>query len=180
MLTKKKFTPEEIKILKANSNTYSVNENKISLTLKAKQKMLTLLETTTPRNALKSLGYDPDVFGPQRIKSIVKHLKMEAESNAGLHEGSVSRRKKTQMTSEEIEELEFNKESFVRLRNEVNLLRGEVELLKEKLAARDIEFIAKNIQNSTLSNIQEVLQDKVQELNVRVLCKIAEVSHDSN
>ena len=57
---------------------------------------------------------------------------------------------------------------------------NEMELLKEKLAARDIEFIAKNIQNSTLSNIQEVLQDKVQELDVRVLCKIAEVSHDSN
>ena len=180
MITKKKFTPEEIKILEANANTYSVTENKISFTLKAKQKLLTLFETTTPRNALKSLGYNPDVFGPQRIRSIVKHLKLEATSNTGLHEGSASRKKKTQMTPEEITDLEFDKESFVRLKNEINLLRGEVELLKEKLAARDIEFIAKTVKESTLSNIQEALQDKVHELNVRVLCRIAEVSYDSN
>ena len=84
------------------------------------------------------------------------------------------------MTPEEITDLEFDKESFVRLKNEINLLRGEVELLKEKLAARDIEFIAKTVKESTLSNIQEALQDKVHELNVRVLCRIAEVSYDSN
>lgn len=131
MATQRKFTPKEIKVFEANPYTYRVTENRISFTLEAKEKMLELLASKSPRQTMKAMGYDPDVLGAQRIRSLVKHLREEAKSNAGLHQGYKKRVVRKPLTTDEIAELGTDEESYARLKNEVVYLRAEVEFLKK-------------------------------------------------
>ena len=131
MSNQRKFTEEEVIELAANPNTYKVNESRISFTLEAKQKMLEMLATKSARQVMKALGYDPDVFGVERISASVKHLRQEAASSVGLHQGYAKSNTRKPLTTEEIAELGTDVAAYERLKNEVVYLRAEVEFLKK-------------------------------------------------
>ena len=132
MGTSKKFTEEEIQTLAKNPHTLSVTENRISFTLEAKR---TILEQygagKSMRQVIKDLGYDPDVLGKGRLKSIVKNIQAESESEHGLHQGYVRTAKRKRLSTEEIKDLETDEASIIKLKNEVVYLRAEVEFLKK-------------------------------------------------
>ena len=68
-----KFTEEEISILKENPYTLKVAENRFSLTLEAKKKILELSNTgLTYRQIVEQLGYDSRILGTDRTKNIVR------------------------------------------------------------------------------------------------------------
>ena len=128
---RKRFTAEEIKELEVNPYTLSVTENRLTITLAAKEKVLELYEANkTKRQIAAALGYDFDLLGEERMKNMIRGIRREAESASGLHEG-YARTGRKRMSKEEIEELECDPASYAKLKNEVVYLRQEVEFLKK-------------------------------------------------
>ena len=123
-----KFTEEEISILKENPYTLKVAENRFSLTLEAKKKILELSNTgLTYRQIVEQLGYDSRILGTDRTKNIVRGVLRDVEA---LHEGYL-RTAGTRMSEEGLEKLDCNPASYNKLKNEVIYLRKEVEFLKK-------------------------------------------------
>jgi hypothetical protein len=131
MNKKKAFTPEEQRILAENPNTYHVTRTMLSLTLEAKKRILEMTEKNYPyAKIMKELGYNLDIIGMSRAHGLVWHVKKEAQSELGLHEGYV-RTKGKRLSDEDIKGLPTNPESFGKLINELSYLRQEVEFLKK-------------------------------------------------
>jgi len=125
------FTEEEMKILAANPYTLNVTESRLSITLEAKEIILSLYGAgKTCRQIVTELGYDPKMLGEQRMKNMVRNTRREAKSGVGLHQGYV-RSAATRMDKEEIEQLDCSPASYAKLKNEVIYLRQEVEFLKK-------------------------------------------------
>ena len=138
MSTKKIFTPEEIKILEKNPYTHHATTHRIVFTAEGKQRILDIYSEGKPmRVVLREMGYDPDIIGEGRFKSIIKHIRDEASSKTGIHEGYVRSIRKGPMSPEEVASLSPTRGSIASLRNEVAYLRAEVEFLK-KLSQRVI------------------------------------------
>lgn len=88
MGTNKKFTPEELKHLKANPYTLRVTADSISYTLAFKEAFWALsLQGYTGTAAFRKLGYNPEILGDERIHNTTKRIRREAKSPEGLHEG---------------------------------------------------------------------------------------------
>ena len=125
------FTDEVVNELSENPYTLNVNNNRLSLTLKAKEKILEMREGgMSPRQIMRELGYNPDVLGKRRVKDIVRHVESEANSPYGIHEGYIRTAKK-RLSKDEIDQLDNSRASYAMLKNEVIYLREEVEFLKK-------------------------------------------------
>ena len=126
-----KFTEEEISILKENPYTLKVAENRFSLTLEAKKKILELSNTgLTYRQIVEQLGYDSRILGTDRTKNIVRGVLRDVEAGRILHEGYL-RTAGPRMSEEGLEMLDCHPASYNKLKNEVIYLRKEVEFLKK-------------------------------------------------
>ena len=93
MGTKKKSTPEEIRHLRANPYTRCVTADTISYTLAFKEAFWALsLQGYTGPATFRKLGCNTEVLGFERIHNhnTTKHIRWEAKSLKGLHEGARS------------------------------------------------------------------------------------------
>ncbi len=132
MGVKKRFTQEEVEQLSRNPYTLSVTESRISFTVEAKKKILEMYGSgKSLRQTMIELGYDVEVLGPGRLKSIIKNIQAEAESEEGLHQGYKRQAKRKQLSTDELEALGTDEGSVIKLKNEVVYLRAEVEFLKK-------------------------------------------------
>ena len=87
--TRKKFTPEELKHLRANPYTLRVTADSISYTLAFKEAFWALsLQGYTGTAAFRKLGYNTEVLGFERIHNTTKRIRRAAKSPEGLHEGT--------------------------------------------------------------------------------------------
>lgn len=130
-MTSKEFTYEQIEILKKNPYTLNVTSARIMFTKEAKEKILEQAEQgKTIAQIMREMGYDPKMLGHNRTKNLIRGLRIEAETPAGLHNGYRKRTPK-RVTNAEISEMEQNPESYARLKAEVIYLREEVEFLKK-------------------------------------------------
>ena len=90
MSTKKKFTPEEIKHLRANPYTLRVTEDTISYTLAFKEAFWKLsLQGYTGTAAFRKLGYNTQVLGFERIHNTTKRIRQAGKSVEGFRESSL-------------------------------------------------------------------------------------------
>ena len=88
MSTKKQFTPEEIRHLRANPYTRCVTADTISYTLAFKEAFWALsLQGYTGPAAFRKLGYNTEVLGFERIHNTTKRIRREARLPEGFHEG---------------------------------------------------------------------------------------------
>lgn len=127
----KAFTPEEIRILSENPNTFEVSTYRLAFSKEAKERILELSAAgKSARGIVIELGYDPEMLGHSRVKNIAYYVGQEAESGRGIHQGYTKRSKK-RITPAQIAELEENAKSYAKLKNEVIYLREEVEFLKK-------------------------------------------------
>jgi hypothetical protein len=126
-----RFSEDEVRKLEMNPYTLSVTNNRLSVTLAAKERILELYnEGKSRRQIMADLGYDPDLLGDDRVKNIIRSTRREAESEQGLHEG-YTRVTRRHLDKEEIEQLDESPSSYAKLKNEVIYLREEVEFLKK-------------------------------------------------
>ena len=78
MGTRKKFTPEELKHLRANPYTLRVTPDNISYTLAFKEAFWALsLQGYTGTAAFRKLGYNTEVLGFERIHNTTKRIRPE-------------------------------------------------------------------------------------------------------
>ena len=90
MSTKKKFTPEEIKHLRANPYTLRVTEDTISYTLAFKEAFWELsLQGYTGTAAFRKLGYNTQVLGFERIHNTTKRIRQAGKSMEGFRESKL-------------------------------------------------------------------------------------------
>ena len=90
MSTKKKFTPEEMKHLRANPYTLRVTEDTISYTLAFKEAFWELsLQGYTGTAAFRKLGYNTQVLGFERIHNTTKRIRQAGKSMEGFRESKL-------------------------------------------------------------------------------------------
>ncbi len=123
----REYTETEIEHLKRNKYTYNVTKYKLYFTISFKEKFWELYNSALqPRQILRKLGYDTDMFSQEQIDSIAKSIKTRAKSGRPFFEGENNwnkgvkgpRRKKTPTTFDEMVA-------------EIKYLRCEVEFLKK-------------------------------------------------
>jgi len=126
------FTQEQKEVLQKNPFTLSVNDYQIRFTVEFKKFLLSEREKNgTPwKDILRKAGYDPDMFTKTRIDSIVRNIRMEAESPKGLHETTSSKallkEDERKQTKKAIKELQ---EEILRLQQQVEFLK-KIQMLK--------------------------------------------------
>jgi hypothetical protein len=127
----KEFSSDEIVQLKRNPNTFNVNRFRLYLTKAAKEEVVRLREKNYSYTRIfEELGYDISIIGKGRARGAVDHIcNHEIKSDIGLHEGYARSTKRIKLT--EIESLKTDKESVIKLKNEVLYLRQEMDFLKK-------------------------------------------------
>jgi len=126
------FTEEQLKELKNNPFTLSVNERQIRFTVEFKKYLLDEREkNNTPwKEVFSKAGYNPDVLGKSRIDAITRSVRKEAASPKGLHETTTVKaykkgdeRKQTQKAIEQLQK------EVLRLQQQVDFLK-KIQMLK--------------------------------------------------
>ena len=126
------FTEEQLKDLKNNPFTLSVNEYQIRFTVEFKKFLLNEREKNgTPwKEIFRKAGYDPAVWGKCRIDAIAKAVRKEAVSPKGLHETvskkSIEKGNERKQTQKAIQQLQ---EEVIRLQQQVEFLK-KIQMLK--------------------------------------------------
>lgn len=133
MATKKKFTPEEIKNLKANPYTLRVTEDTISYTLAFKEAFWDLsLQGYTAAAAFRKLGYNTEVLGFERIHNTSKRLRRAGKSAEGFREGAPGG---IRIKSEQEQQTDFagkpSGEAAMRMQKEIVCLQQQMAFLKK-------------------------------------------------
>ena len=84
----KAFTQDEMVELRSNPYTLRVTDKTIMFTLAFKEAFWDSLQAgISPVTIIRQLGYDSEILGYTRIWGISQHIRNEAESAEGLHEG---------------------------------------------------------------------------------------------
>lgn len=81
----KYFTEEEIKILESNPYTKKVSTSTITYTQEFREFFMEEYNNgTTPANILRKAGFDPKIFGKERIHSMCCNIRRMADREAGV------------------------------------------------------------------------------------------------
>ncbi len=139
MSTKKKFTPEEVELLRGNPYTEKVTEDQISFTLAFKEAFWRLsVEGCTGNMAFRQFGYDPEVLGFERVHNITKRIRHAACTPEGIQNAKKSRMRisKEHFSQAELEKMS-RRESERRLQNEIVYLQQQMAFLKKLMPWQD-------------------------------------------
>ena len=133
MSTKKKFTPEEMKHLRANPYTLRVTEDTISYTLAFKEAFWELsLQGYTGTAAFRKLGYNTQVLGFERIHNTTKRIRQAGKSMEGFRESSLGGMR---IKSDWKEQADFaggeSGEAAKRMQREIVCLQQQMAFLKK-------------------------------------------------
>ena len=135
MGTRKKFTPEELKHLRANPYTLRVTPDNISYTLAFKEAFWALsLQGYTGTAAFRKLGYNTEVLGFERIHNTTKRIRREAKSLEGLHEGA---RGGVRLQRETTPADSPSDEAARRMQREILCLQQQMAFLKKVMKLHD-------------------------------------------
>lgn len=134
MSTNKKFTEQEMILLRANSNIASVSPCKLAYTLAFKKHAIeqATLSGMTAVKIFEQAGLPLDVLGKSRITAAMKMFKREAASPEGLHE--------PRGKSKEVRMAAFAKDDLAKKQTKV-----AIRELQEKVVhlEQQIEFLKK-------------------------------------
>ena len=127
---RKKFTDEELEILRANPFTSRVDCHHIWFTLEFQNLFLSRYETgESSPEIFRSLGYDIDIIGYQRVCNYPRQLKHRLESGKELTE------KHGNTKVSEPTYVDYNtmpsQQAVAAMQRELTYLRQQVEFLKK-------------------------------------------------
>jgi len=130
---KKKFTDEEVHMLRDNPNTYCVSNSTLQFKKEFKQLIYDELSAGKRiREILYEHGYNPEILGDRRLHGIVFSVRKQHDSEAGIHEGTVHSSHRT--FSADTPEAELKE-----LRGRVEFLEQEIEFLKKITSAKTLK-----------------------------------------
>ena len=154
MGTRKKFSAADQELRRANPYTEKVTENQISFTLAFKEAFWRLsVEGCTGNMALRTLGYDPELLGFERIHNITKRIRRAGKSPEGIQPAPKSRMRisREQFGAAELEKMsrresERRMQKAIRTNNTAeNLVKREFEMHGPRsVLLTDITYIPLN------------------------------------
>lgn len=126
-MSKRKFTPEEMDILRANKYTYGVIPTIISFTTEFKQEFwYRLQQGKRGYDIVRELGYDPEMLGATCIEGIKQIVKRQAK------EGTFKQGNDAVINSKHPDySMLTDHQKINALEHEVLYLRQEIEFLKK-------------------------------------------------
>ena len=132
-MTEKKFTPEEIELIRQNKYVLSVTANKISYSLEFKQFALKEAELGTKSpDIFAKAGFDPEMLGKTRMYTALKGIKRQAKSPEGLRASSVkSREQRLAEFAQEDYSKKHTKVAIHELQKKIVHLEQQIEFLKK-------------------------------------------------
>lgn len=123
-MSQKKFTQEEVQILKANKYTYTVTERCIRFTMEFKKIMYDKIQQGIfPSKVLQECGYDIKILGPNRPSAIARHIMEEYKIDGTFHSG----RKKSSLENEVLNGTIAPSKALIKMQTEIMYLQQEVE-----------------------------------------------------
>ena len=125
-----KFTPEQMEQLAANPFTLNVTVYRISYTLEFKNLFLSHYENgETVMNIFRTLGYDPETLGENRIYGFARDLLNKVEAGEPLTEGP-AHKPATKPVNTDYNTMP-SQQSVASMQRELTYLRQQVEFLKK-------------------------------------------------
>ncbi len=139
MSTRKKFTPAEIRHLRANPYTQHVTESSITYTLAFKEAFWQLsLEGYTGPAAFRKLGYNTEVLGFDRIHNTSKRLRKAAQTVEGFHGNRQGGVRVKRDAGSELGHAETISDGTVRrMQREIVCLQQQMAFLKKVMKLHD-------------------------------------------
>ena len=134
MSTNRKFTEEEMNLLRTNPNIASVSPSKLAYTLAFKEKAVeqAKLQGMTAVKIFTLAGLPPELLGRSRIAAAMKMFKLEAASPEGLHEPrGKSREARMEAFAKDDLAKKHAKVAIRELQNKVVHLEQQIEFLKK-------------------------------------------------
>lgn len=128
------FTPEQMELLMCNSYTAKVTPHRILFTLEFKEFAMQEVEVPgmTYRKIFQKAGYDTELLGHERMKHIMRSIKLEAASEeglrvpkAGIREEELAKRRKEDLSKK------HTKTAIKELQDRVNHLEQQIDFLKK-------------------------------------------------
>ena len=139
-MTRQKFTPEQQNKLRENPYIYSVTNTRITLTKEFKELFWAAFQGgDDPRSILLNYGFDIDLLGDSRIRSIATHLREEYMAYGEFHQGyQKCKQPSSNVLSEEASDtLSSDRAQLKKLQHEVDYLKQEIEFLKKISSIRN-------------------------------------------
>lgn len=133
IMTKQRFTQDEIDIIAQNPYVVSVSSTKISYSLAFKKFAIMQAQTGVKSPEIfQKAGFDPEMLGKSRMYAALKKFKKEAVSPEGLHEprGKSKEERLAQFAKEDFEK-KHTKVAIRELQNKIIHLEQEIEFLKK-------------------------------------------------
>ena len=132
-MTEKKFTPDEINILKQNPYVINVTSAKISYSLAFKKFAVQEAQKGTKSPEIfKKAGFDPEILGKPRMYSALKKIKKEAASPEGLREprGKSKEERMAEFAKKDLAQKQ-TKVAIRELQDKIVHLEQQIEFLKK-------------------------------------------------
>ena len=130
-MSKKLFTPQEQLMLRQNPFTEKVTARMLSLTVEFKEIFIQEYNKgKTPKQIFEDHGFDVDVLGGKRIRSMAQHTRDQYEKYGGFSNKPV-KQDKTESGKKHSE-----KDDIAHIRAEMEYLRQEVDFLKKTIAIK--------------------------------------------
>ena len=130
----KRFTAEELEILRANPYTYKATPAQLRFTVEFKEHFWNEYENgVLPKDILRGCGYDPDVLGASRINGILLHIREAAGKGEGFRTESKPRSPRTAQPDSKPTSTE---EELQQVKKELKYIRKEVDFLKKISSVR--------------------------------------------
>lgn len=130
----KRFTAEELEVLRANPYTYKATPAQLRFTAEFKERFWGEYENgILPKDILRDCGYDPEVLGASRINGILLHIREAAARGEGFRTESKPRGPRTVSTNSKPGSTE---EELQQIKKELRYIRKEVEFLKKISSVR--------------------------------------------
>ncbi len=126
--TNSRFTDSEVEILRQNKYTQSVTNASIRFTPEFRKIYWTEYSESGYTNTyiLKKYGYDPQIIGPVRMRSLLQSVKQEFSSN----QVKVARRRPFSLDEETLDETQETT-TLKELCHKVKYLEAEIDFLKK-------------------------------------------------
>ena len=132
----KRFTNEQVLLLRQNPYTYSVTQERLFFTKAFKEIFYSKYQTgELPRQILIDHGYDPEVLGNRRIWGISSSIREQYKKYGSFHEGSTSPQA-TKAIYQSSKAATSEKDVINHLQHEVNYLKQEIMFLKKISSTR--------------------------------------------
>lgn len=130
-MSRKRFTEEELNILRHNPYVYSVTSARMILTKEFKELFMAAYQAGGhPRAILENHGFDISILGERRVWGISQHIREEYNKYGEFREGYGPRNTCSQHPVS-TNQVPSEKDELKQLRHEVDYLKQEIEFLKK-------------------------------------------------